>query len=290
MSDAEILLAATILRAGAARLRALANEGAAALREWIETAPDRPVVAARDAARAALERLAALGARVVVMTDSEYPHDLLALKDPPPFLCMRGGRASRGGVAIIGSRTPSDAGAIMAHALAQRIEPPLVSGLALGIDGAAHRGALEAGIAQVVYVGNGLGATYPPEHRTLEDEIVAAGGVVATERLPDKTATRWTLVRRDRLQAAHARACVLIESELSGGALHTMHFAAELGRQRFALEPRRGDPLTDGNALAIRNGAVALPWDVRAALVGAAQVLVRDGSDEGPRWKGNGWS
>jgi DNA processing protein len=290
VSGVEVLLAAAVLRVGAARLRALANDRAAPLREWIETSAARPVSDARDAARDALERLAALGARVLVITDAEYPQGLRGLKDAPPLLCVRGGRASPGGVAIIGSRTPSSDGAAFASDFARLIEAPLVSGLALGVDGAAHRGALEAGIAQVVYVGHGFGATYPPEHRTLENEIVAAGGFVATERLPDETATRWSLVRRDRLQAAHAAACVLIESERGGGAVHTMRFAAELGRPRFALEPRPGDPLTDGNALAIRNGAAPLPWDAQQAQVVLAQVLVRNGSDEGSRWKGNGWS
>jgi DNA processing protein len=106
---------------------------------------------------------------------------------------------------------------------------PIVSGLALGIDAAAHEGALAAGVATIAYVGNGLGATYPPEHRDLADRIVAGGGAILTEYLPDERVTRWSLVRRDRLQAAHVARVVVVERD--AGTLHTIAAAHKLGRE-----------------------------------------------------------
>jgi DNA processing protein len=142
---------------------------------------------------------------------------------------------------------------------------PVVSGLAAGVDAAAHHGALDAGLATVAYVGTGLGVTYPPEHRALEEEIVARGGAVASERLPDETVTKWALVHRDRLQAAHARATVLVASDVDGGAMQTMRFAKALARTRFVLDAQ-GSTSYGGNVQARADGAIALPFDVKAAL------------------------
>jgi DNA processing protein len=137
-----------------------------------------------------------------------------------------------------------------------------------GIDAAAHRGALEARTATVAYVGTGLARTYPPEHVELAEAIVAGGGAVASEHAPQDGASAWSLKRRDRLQAAHARAVVLVVSDAAGGAMHTMRFAAQLGRPRFALDAEAG-----GNRTAIADGAIPLPWDAERA---ASRILSQD--------------
>jgi DNA processing protein len=192
----------------------------------------------------------------------EYPAGLLDLRDPPPFLIVRGSPAStaRAGTAIVGTRRPTEEARAFARALARVVVAPIVSGLAFGIDAAAHEGALKAGAATIAYVGNGLGATYPPEHDELEERIVSAGGAIVSERLPGERATRWSLRKRDRLQAAHANALILVQSEADGGAMHAVRVARELGRPLFALEARNG-PSFSGNERAIAEGAVALPWD-----------------------------
>jgi DNA processing protein len=132
--------------------------------------------------------------------------------------------------------------------------------LARGVDAAAHRGALAAGLPQVAYVGTGIARTYPPEHAELADAIVAGGGAVASERLPDENVSRWALTQRDRLQAAHAAAVVLIESDVGGGAMHTLRFARQLGRPRFACISG-----ASGNTAALADGAIPLGADVEAA-------------------------
>jgi DNA processing protein len=146
----------------------------------------------------------------------------------------------------------------------------VVSGLARGIDAAAHRGALAAGAPQVAYVGTGIARTYPPEHAGLAEEIVAGGGAVASDRLPDEGVTGWALTQRDRLQAAHARAVVLIESEIGGGAMHTLRFARELGRVRFAC-----DRAASGNRAALADGAIPLDDDIAAAVAAITTRLPR---------------
>jgi len=258
------LLIAAYMHVPARRLRSLARGEDPSLKEWLESDPGRRVAHARRQAREAAHALAALGASLVTIADVRYPEGLRDLDDPPAFLTVRGNLPSRG-IAIIGTRTPPEAARLFAREFSGRIGEPVVSGLALGIDAAAHRGALDARIPTIAYVGTGLGATYPPEHRALEEEIVLSGGAIVSERLPGEAATKSTLAHRDRLQAAHARAVVLIASETDGGAMLTMRYARQLGRPRFAIAAY-GDRCYAGNAQAHADGARVLPFDVERAL------------------------
>jgi len=141
--------------------------------------------------------------------------------------------------------------------------------LAPGIDVAAHRGALAANQPTVAFVAYGFGRTDPPEHAELEAEILAAGGAVATLLPPGTRVTDASRIARDRLQAEHSRAVVLVCTELDGGAMHTMRFARELGRPRFAVEPpleAADAPEWAGNAECIREGASPIPFDVRVTI------------------------
>jgi DNA processing protein len=266
-TEALVLLAAALLRVPTRRLRALALGDDAALRDWLANESATRLAEARRDARLAAERILSHGARLVALGDPEYPGGLKQLRDAPAFLIVRGPlpRAPWAeGVALVGARDATPEAAAFAAALAARVTAPVVSGLALGIDAAAHEGALGAGTRTVAYVGNGLGATYPPEHAGLEERIVAAGGAVTSERLPGEAVAGWALIKRDRLQAAHAAAVVLVQSGADGGAMHTLRFARELNRPRFALAPRDGADYA-GNVRALADGARALPWDVDEA-------------------------
>ncbi len=262
--DELVLLAAAYLHVPSRRLRALARAQDRDLKEWIAGDSSRKVSHARHQAREAVHRLQRLHATLVTIVDPAYPSGLLDLEDPPAFLCVRGTIPSAG-IAIIGSRNPPGPAAEFARELAAKCGVAVVSGLALGIDAAAHAGAIEAQLPTIAYVGTGLGITYPPEHRALEDEIVARGGAIATERLPDEAVTKSSLVHRDRLQAAHARATVLIASEIDGGAMQTMRFAKDLGRTRFVLDAGAALGYA-GNAQARRDGAIPIPFAVDAAI------------------------
>lgn len=262
--DALVLLAAAYLHVPGRRLRALVRGQERDLKEWVAEDTARKVAHARHEAKTAIARLQKLGAQIVTIGEDTYPAGLRDLEDPPAFLCVRGS-VPAGGIAIVGSRTPPERAAAFARDLAAACGMPVVSGLAAGVDAAAHHGALDAGLATVAYVGTGLGVTYPPEHRALEDEIVSRGGAVASERLPDEPVTKWALAHRDRLQAAHAQATVLIASEIDGGAMQTMRFAKELRRPRFVLDAQ-GEREYAGNVQARADGAIALPFDVKGAL------------------------
>ena len=179
------------------------------------------------------------------------------------------GRIPNGGVAIVGSRRPSVQALDFAYGLARGIERPVVAGLAAGIDTAAHRGALAAGTPTVAFVGYGFGTTFPPENAALEREIVRSGGAIATLRAPGEPVDDESLVARDRLQVEYSVAVVLVASEPSGGAMHTMRFARELGRPRFAVVPPDGSQGYDawaGNVRALADGALPLAFDVSEAL------------------------
>jgi DNA processing protein len=164
---------------------------------------------------------------------------------------------------------PKGGVAEFAFGLASRLGEPVLAGLARGIDTAAHRGALAAGVPTVAFVGYGFGNTYPPENVELEEEIVRGGGAIATLLPPGTPVSDGALIERDRLQAEHARAVVLVCTEIGGGAMHTMQFARELGRPRFAVTPPAGAELSPewaGNVECIADGAAPLPFDVARAL------------------------
>lgn len=264
-----MLLAAARLRMGGRRLRALAVGAAAARWEFVSRDSALGLNEARLGAREDADTLARLAARLIALGDPAYPAGLCDLASPPAFLCVRG-ELPVGGIAIVGSRDASAAACRFAYDLAFALGGAVVSGLARGVDAAVHRGALAAGARQVAYVGTGIARTYPPEHAVLADEIVAGGGAIASERLPDDEVTRWALTQRDRLQAAHAAAVVLIESEAGGGAMHTLRFARELGRPCFVCDR----PAT-GNRLALAGGAQPLPAEIRAAVGAITAQLPR---------------
>ena len=249
------VLTAAFLHVPPRRQRALLHGQDGALAEWAEQDTSRKVTHARHRAREAAERLRKLGAHLVLCTDPEYPAGLNDLHDPPAFLTVRG-QIPDGGIAIVGTRDATETALHLAFDVAKACGQSVVSGLARGIDTSAHRGALEAKLPTIAYVGTGLGVTYPPANKPLEDAIVAAGGAIVSERLPDEPVAAWALVHRDRLQAAHARAVVLIASESDGGAMHTMRFAAELHRPSLAVSG--GDFAFSGNAAAIAQGALAV--------------------------------
>jgi DNA processing protein len=185
----------------------------------------------------------------------------------PDKLYVRG-VIPKAGVAIVGSRTPPADAAEFAYRLAARMKTPVISGLAPGIDAAAHRGALASGIPTVAFVGYGFGRTDPPEHEELERAIVDAGGAVATLLPPGTPATEQTRIERDRLQVEYGQAVVLVCTELRGGAMHTMAFARESGVARFAVTPPNDGAEREewaGNLACIADGATPLPFDVESA-------------------------
>lgn len=263
VQDELVFLAAAYLHVPNRRLRALVRDQERDLKEWLAGDAARNVAHARHRARLAMQRLEQLRAHVVTIGNPGYPAGLLDLEDPPALLFVRG-TLPPSGVAIVGSRTPPQEALEFAHNLAAKCGEAVISGLARGIDAAAHRGALESGTPTVAYTGTGLGITYPLEHQSLEEEIIAHGGAIATERLPDEPVTKAALVHRDRLQAAHARAVILISSEVDGGAMQTMHFAKELNRRRYVLDAK-GSAAYAGNERVRADGATPIST-VAAAL------------------------
>lgn len=257
-AQALLLLACARLGLSDRRLRLLATGHDAALREWITNDSASPLRQARDYALRTAERLQSLGANMVSLSDDAYPVGLRRLADPPAFLTYRGTIAIQG-ITIVGTRTPSRRAASLARDIACHLMQSTISGLAAGIDAAVHRGSLDARQPTLAYVGTGIDLTYPLHNRGLQEEIVGAGGGVASEFLPEQNVSRWTLVRRDRLQAAHGAAVLLVASDARGGAMHTMRFARQLQTARFAIED--ADLTCDGNRQAISDGAVSLPSD-----------------------------
>ncbi len=188
-----------------------------------------------------------------------YPEALGSLPDAPDRLWVRGdlpaalvGRA----VAIVGARRAGAAKLVAARAVAAGLAGAgfvVVSGGALGIDGAAHRGALDAGGRTVVVMGTGIDVIYPPRHAPLFDDVVAAGGAVVTEVAPGLEAQqqRWTFPRRNRIIAALAECVIVVEASGKSGALYTTEAALKLGRRVMVLRGSQGcDALAAGGAIA----------------------------------------
>lgn len=186
-----------------------------------------------------MERVARLGARLVVRGDPDYPAPLDDLEEPPAVLYCRGTLPDdwARSVAVVGTRRADVLGERWARGLGRALAAAgvaVVSGLARGIDGAAHRGCLEGGGRPVAVLGSGLDRIYPPEHGRLA-EAVARAGALLSEYPPGQGPQPRHFPWRNRLIAALARVTVVVQADLGSGALITATWAAELGREVMAV-------------------------------------------------------
>jgi DNA processing protein len=192
------------------------------------------------AAEAEIESLAEEGVRVLCPPEPGYPPPMLALRDPPPVLCLSGEwtEADAEATAIVGTRSPTPEGAKLAESLAAALAGEgltVVSGLARGIDTAAHRGALAGGGRTIAVLGSGIRVIHPHENRALAGEIAARGALVS-ELSPNSRPSVRTLMARNRLQSALSKAVIVVESGEQGGSLQTAASARRQGRLLFAVD------------------------------------------------------
>ena len=228
-----------------------------------------------DAARArAAIRDAGLAA--ICRCDDAYPDRLRDLADPPAVLHVAGDPACAGvpaSVAIVGARRATPYGLTVARELGRGLSATgvsVVSGLALGVDAAAHAGALEGAAAPVAVLAGGADRPYPASKRTLYAAVRAAGAVVS-EMPPGFGIHRWAFVARNRLIAALAQVVVVVEATRRSGSLTTADLGAELGRSVAAVPGRVTCAVATGTNGLIRDGAL-LVRDVRDVLEELAEL------------------
>jgi DNA processing protein len=204
----------------------------------------------------------------------ELPALLAAIHDPPAQLYLRGGAEpellARPAVAVVGARSCSGYGSQVARALGRELARAgvvVVSGMARGIDGEAHRGALEAGGATVAVLGCGIDRDYPAAHAELARRI-ADGGLIVSEYEPGVEPAPWRFPARNRIVAGLAAATVIVEARERSGALITADFALEEGREVLAVPGEITSGLSAGTNALLRLGATPLtsPADVLEAL------------------------
>jgi DNA processing protein len=201
-----------------------------------------------------------LGARLLKWTDEDYPANLRQIPDPPPYLFVRGPARlhETGCLAIVGARAASEAGLRMAHRLGMELAAKgftVVSGLARGIDGAAHQGALDGGGRTVAVMGCGIDVIYPPEHRKLAEAIIEGGGAIIAELPLGTQPIAENFPTRNRILSGLCLGVVIVEAAEKSGSLITARMALEQNRQVFAVP---GSPLTGktrGSNRLIRDGA-----------------------------------
>lgn len=194
----------------------------------------------RELARRIQRATRAAGGRVVTMLDDEYPPALFTLDPRPPTLYIAGAAAAfrQRAVAIVGTRGATGYGLSVTAELASELATAgvtVVSGLALGVDGAAHRAVVAAGRTTIAVLPSPLDRVYPPRHRSLAREIVAMGGALISEVPVGHAVGRPDFARRNRLIAGLAEAVVVIEAPDRSGALLTASAALGIGRDLYAI-------------------------------------------------------
>jgi DNA processing protein len=240
-----------------------------------------PTRADAQAWLAAIERL---GARLVARSEPDYPRLLAECDDAPPLISVKGDLSlfARPTVAIVGARNASLNGCKFARILARDLAEAgyvVVSGLARGIDRAAHEGALggdgvggdDVGGGTIAAIACGIDVTYPPEHAKLQEEI-GRRGVVVAEMPPGTQPTARLFPRRNRIISGLSLGIVVVEAAVRSGALITARFAADQGREVFAVPGSPLDPRCKGSNGLLRDGATLVEGaaDVTAVLAGFA--------------------
>ena len=203
------------------------------------------------------EHLKKLGGHMVVAADDAYPLSLSAADDAPPVLSVLGNPAllNQSCIAMVGSRNASINGRKFAEKMAADLGKKnqiIVSGLARGIDTAAHKGALESGTIAVV--AGGIDVVYPPENQRLYEEIIEKGAVVAESPMGQKPFAQ-SFPKRNRIVSGISRAVIVVEANMRSGSLITARLAGEQGRDVYAIPGHPMDPRAAGTNHLIREGA-----------------------------------
>jgi DNA processing protein len=224
----------------------------------------------RDAAEDELAAANRIGARAVVVGEPGYPEALAAIDPPPPLIYVKGnaGHLARPMLAIVGARNGSAAGQKLARLFASRIGTAgfvIVSGLARGIDAAAHEAALPTGTVAVLAGGPDI--IYPPEHAILQQRI-AEEGCLVTENPPGFAPRAQDFPRRNRIVSGMALGVLIVEAARRSGTLVTARMAGEQGREVFAVPGHPLDPRAEGTNGLLKSGAtlVTVPDDVLQAM------------------------
>ena len=217
-----------------------------------------PRIPSEAEALAEIEAGEALGARLLCACEPGFPERLAALDPPPPVIWARGRPEllERPALAIVGARTASAAGQGFARSLARDLGQAgyvVVSGMARGIDGAAHEGSLKTGAVAVL--AGGIDDVYPPEHLNLYERLIDQGCVVS-EMPIGRRAQAKDFPRRNRLISGLSLGVVVVEAELRSGSLITARLANEQGREVFAVPGSPLDPRARGTNDLIRQGAI----------------------------------
>lgn len=209
-----------------------------------------------------LARWQQMGIQIWTMRDDRYPEQLKTLDDAPPTLFVRGDTTFtfERCVALVGTRSPDSAMRNFAQNLSTLLVEQgysIISGMALGIDSAAHYGALivpEGRTAAVL--GSGILNIYPPAHERLARQIMLQG-LVLSEMNPEATTSPSNLVARNRIISGLSDALIVVETAIDGGAMHAARFASTQGRPIFAVESQ-----ASGNQALISAGATAIPMNL----------------------------
>ena len=217
---------------------------------------------ARGEAEGALVRAERCGARTLCFGDTDYPPALRELHDPPPVLFALGHAEAIAApaCAIVGTRRATAYGERVTRDIATalaRAGVAVLSGLARGIDGTAHRAALAAGGRTAAVLGTGVDIAYPAQHRALHEQI-AARGMLLSEELPGDRASAGSFPKRNRVLAALAQVTIVIEAPRQSGALITASPALDLGRTVAAVPGPIDAPACAGSNLLLRDGAVMI--------------------------------
>lgn len=212
-----------------------------------------------DALQNTLEWLSKDNNHLVTLADANYPKALLEISDPPPLLYAKGNLAllNQPSIAIVGSRNASVQGEKNAEAFASDLCHQglcVVSGMALGIDGAAHRGALKVNGATIAVVGTGLDIVYPAKHRDLAHQI-AEHGLIISEFALGTPSKPQNFPKRNRIISGLSLGCLVVEANLQSGSQITARLAAEQGREVFAIPGSIHSPMSKGCHQLIKQGA-----------------------------------
>jgi DNA processing protein len=213
-----------------------------------------------------LNKLHKLNAKIVTIWDSDYPQILKKIYDPPLLLYFKGNfeESDKYSIAIVGTRNPTNYGKIQAENFASSLveqKVTVVSGLARGIDSAAHNGALKNNGRTIAVLGNGLDIVYPPENRKLRDEIAEKGILISENEIGTKPDAQ-NFPRRNRIISGLSLGTLVIESGVSGGAMQTAEFALDQNREVFAIPGNIGLPQSEGTNLLIQKGEAKLVLNV----------------------------